>query len=97
MWKKIVLGQKNYSNFELTETYKKIIKKHISNSYNLEDERFPLSICATCRLVLHQHDKNDCKRPLSKMPNHESILLPKTTRINNVSTEGYSTCNCSYA
>lgn len=92
--KKICLGQKKYSNFRLTETHEDLIKKLISDTYNLKDERFPLSICALCRIVLVQHGNKNCKRPLPKMPNYENILLPKATRMNSESTVGHSICNC---
>lgn len=60
----------------------KLIKKHLTTTFNLADERFPISICGTCRITLQEREKNIHLRPLD-MPNYEDIQLPRNTRAHN--------------
>lgn len=39
--KKIVLGQKSYSNFQLTETHQKLIEKHLKKTITWKMKGFP--------------------------------------------------------
>ena len=84
--KKLVIGKKNISNFRLTENREKLIKKLLKKKYDLNDSRFPTSICTTCRLTLSERERNNNRRPLQAMQNYEDIILPKSTRSSNKST-----------
>ena len=89
--KKLILGKKKISNFRLTENHVKLIGKLLGKKYDLNDCRFPTSICTTCRLTLSERAKNNGSRPLQAMPNYENIILPKSTRSSSASGE---VCNC---
>lgn len=89
---KLSLRKKKISNFRLTENHVKLINKFLKTKYNLNDSRFPTSICTTCRLALSERAKKNCSRPLPVLPNYEDIILPKSTRSSNPSIE--EPCNC---
>ncbi|CAH1104522.1 unnamed protein product [Psylliodes chrysocephalus] len=80
--RKIVLGVKTEAHFRINENVEKLIKKHLTTTFNLADERFPTSICGTCRIDLQKREKNIQSRLLD-MPNYEDIQLRRNTRVHN--------------
>ena len=75
---KIVLGQKKIWFFKINSTIEKLIQQLLKNEkFNLNDSKYPLSICNTCRNILYEHAKNICVRPLPTMPKYENIILSR--------------------
>lgn len=87
---KIIVGKKELNHFNITETNYKLIIDLIDKSYDLSNERYPLSICSSCRKTLSEHNKGVKNRTIQKMPNYADIILPKVTRSErNVDCECY--------
>ena len=86
--KKISFGKIDPNKFLINKKTENLIKKFIKNDFNIEDSKFPLSICRTCYLTLLDCEKGLDNRPLQDFPNYEDILLPKETRFFK------NTCNC---
>ena len=62
------------------------IKEFLDSDYCLENEVYPLSVCASCRNKLSKKAKGENVN-LPSLPNYSNIVLPKDTRIKNE-------CNC---
>lgn len=86
--RKIVFGKRKPESFLLTEKLQNLVKNFVNTNYDISDQRFPISICNTCRLALLDREKNNFKRHLQQMPNYEDLHLRKETRVNRDS------CNC---
>lgn len=78
--KKIHFGKTSAKKFLITTKIEGFIKKFININYDIQNEKFPLSICRTCYLTMHDADKNIFKRPIQNMPDYASLILPKSTR-----------------
>lgn len=65
-----------------------LIKKFVSEDYDLNNEKYPLSICRTCYLTLLDHEKKIYKRQIQIMPKYSDIIIQKETR--SVKND----CNC---
>ena len=58
-----------------------LIKKHQNIEFDIEDPRYPVSICPRCKVALQKKEKGqDVYMP--NMPNFEVIRLPASTRSN---------------
>lgn len=79
--KKIHFGKTSAKKYLITTKIEGFIKKFININYDIQNEKFPLSICRTCYLTMHDADKNIFKRPIQNMPDYASLILPKSTRI----------------
>lgn len=84
--KKIIFQSKPDHHFLLSEKHTDLIKKHINDQFDISNEKFPKSVCSTCRLTLNEYEKGIFKRPLPTMPNYEDLNLAKETRT--------MICNC---
>ncbi|KAJ8683890.1 hypothetical protein QAD02_019682 [Eretmocerus hayati] len=84
--KKIVLGKMRAAT-RISGAHETLIRKLISDDFNLLDSKFPLSICTTCRLTIIEHSQNRTSRPLPQMPNYQDMIFLATR-----SNDG--TCNC---
>ena len=79
--RKIVFQNKPSNHFLLNENHAALVKKYISDQFDVSNEKFPKSICISCRLTINELEKHgSSKRPLPTMPNYEDIKLSKTTR-----------------
>lgn len=87
--RKIIRGSKPLVQYSINEKQNVLIKKFVNAQFDLQDLRYPQSICETCRKVLNEYEKGNTNRALPKMPNYNDILLPKQTR----STK-CEECNC---
>lgn len=85
---KIVFGKTQPEKFLINGNIEMLIKKFVSKDFDLNDDRFPLSICGSCRLTVLEFEKEIYKRQLQTMPNYHDLILSKNTR----SKEGV--CNC---
>lgn len=85
---KISFGNKTFEHFRITKKNENLIKTLLNPDFNLNDSKFPLSICVTCCITLSEHEKENFKRPLPTMPNYADMHLPKATRFHG------DTCNC---
>ena len=86
--KKIVFGKIKSSYFQISEKIAILIRKHINNNFNVDDDHYPTAICLTCRTSLYEREKGNFNRPMLDMPNFKTIILPKTTRNKD------DICNC---
>lgn len=86
--KKIVLGKKSASFYRINTKFTELIQLHVNIQFKINDSKYPLSICNTCRNTLHEHEKKNFTRPLPKMPNYADMVLLKDTR------NKISECNC---
>ena len=86
--KNISFGKNTKERFGINETYESLIKKYLNEDFTLNDSKFPVSICTTCRLTLCDQEKQIFKRPLQIMPRYKEMTLPASTRAN----ENF--CNC---
>ena len=91
---KIIVGKQKLNYFYAGVKYEGLIKKFLDKKYNLADERYPVSICGTCRLILNEHESGNVKRTLPKMPKYECILLRKNTRHSLDENSGEFVCEC---
>ncbi len=64
-----------------------LIKENINQDYIAEDEHFPEGICVTIRLYLTKKLGQASQISKPTMPNHQDIILSKTTR-------QQDNCNC---
>ena len=55
--------------------------------FDLNDERYPVSIYRSCYLTLLDIEKEIFNRQVPTMPNYKEIVVAKETRLNNA-------CNC---
>lgn len=78
--KNIKFGKFKPEYFQIKSELSELIKKHVNPNYSISDERFPISICVTCRLVLSERKRNILNRSLPIMPNYAEIYLSKKTR-----------------
>lgn len=85
---KIVFGNIKPQKFFINSNTNDLIKKHINKDFNLNDLKYPVSICRTCYLTLRDLKDGNSKRPLQSMPNYSDIVLPVNTRASK------DTCNC---
>lgn len=90
---KISIGKKTLNYFGITKNCEKLIQKLCNKNFKLDDPRFPVSICTTCRITLQEHEKGKFARPIQQIPNYESILLPAETR-SSISCYNSVICNC---
>ena len=67
---KLIFRNKNSDNFLISNKTKDLIKKYLNENFSLAEEKYPISICVTCRLNLFEHEKGINKRPLPIMPNY---------------------------
>lgn len=86
---KITVGKKKLNHFNITETNYKLIRDLTDESYDLHNERYPLSICSSCRKTLSEHNQGVKNRTIRNMPNYADIVLPKVTR-----SESNLDCEC---
>lgn len=86
--RKIVFGKTNPGKFLITSKIEGWIQTYINANYNIENEKYPLAICRTCYLTLYDVEKKIFKRPIPKMPDYASLVLPKGTR------KSSDDCNC---
>lgn len=85
---KISFGKKKPNKFLINEKYETLIKKFINKDYDLNNEKYPLSICRTCYHTLFDASNNIFTRPFPDMPDYNSLVLPKSTRTS------MDSCNC---
>lgn len=85
---KIVFGGRLQSRFAICEKIEELIKKFSNSEFNIRDERYPTSICFTCKVTLYDRQKGNLSRFLPKMPNFKDIILLKETRTSR------SECKC---
>lgn len=89
---KINQGNSKIERFIINDNKELLIKKFLNRSFNKSDERYPCSICITCKLTLEEHEKGIEKRQLPKMKNYEDIVLRRNTR--STDQEENLDCNC---
>lgn len=77
---KIVLNGKKINSFNVTAKNEELIKKYVNSQYSTQIEKFPSSICNTCRITLIEREQNIVKRSLPSMPNYADLQLRKNTR-----------------
>lgn len=63
----------------ITDTLAKDIKLVLNESFNLEDDHFPLSLCINCKVAISNYKKKGNGK-IPKMPNFQEMILPKKTR-----------------
>ncbi|GLV33197.1 hypothetical protein CBL_03853, partial [Carabus blaptoides fortunei] len=73
--KKIVFGNRQRSEFSITENLAGLLKKHINDQFDASNSKFPISICSTCRKTIMEREKGNAKRPLPTMPNYEDMKM----------------------
>jgi hypothetical protein len=66
--------------FEINPEIGTLIKLHVNSEFNVQDPKFPLSACGTCRLTLNEERRIGTRRPMPVMPNYRVLVLPKITR-----------------
>ena len=86
--KKIVFGKKNPNEFLINANSENLIKKFINSDFNINNSKFPLSICKTCHVTMLDYEKGVYKRPIQDFPNYVDLVLSKETR------SMKNTCNC---
>jgi hypothetical protein len=74
--------------FEIIPEMVTLIKLHVNSEFNVQDPKYPLSACSTCRLTLNEKKRIGTQRPMPVMPNYRDLALPKITR------SGSHLCNC---
>lgn len=79
---KMVFGTNFRSKFAISTNLCTLIKKHVNEGFDLLNDKFPTSICSSCRFTITEHEKNNKKRPLPNMPNYEDINVGKETICN---------------
>ena len=83
---KISPGKNKLDYFKITSRILVHIKEFLDSDYCLENEVYPLSVCASCRNKLSKKAEGENVN-LPSLPNYSSIVLPKDTRVKNE-------CNC---
>lgn len=73
---KIVLGNKQYNFFKISDKIAALIREFISPGFSTVDPVYPSSICVTCRLCLSEYKKSgsNSKQELPKMPNYRILI-----------------------
>ena len=66
--KKIVFGKHKPNDFHITEKIANLIKKHINNNFNVDDDHYPTALCSTCRTSLYEREKGNFNRPILDKP-----------------------------
>ena len=80
---KIVFKNKKPSFYHINDAIKNHIVSLVYTNFSLDNPKFPMSICITCRLTLAEHSKKIYNRPLPTFTkNFEKIILRKSTRSN---------------
>lgn len=72
--KKIIFGAGKREKFQLNKKLCGFVKKFITKSYSMHDERCPLGICSTGQTILYEHEKEIPLRSLPVIFNYEEIL-----------------------
>lgn len=62
--------RKKANTFFISNKVEGLIKRFINNSFDINNAKFPKSICGTYRLTLNESDKGIIKRPLSPIPSY---------------------------
>lgn len=66
--------------YKISERHEGLIKRFLNKDFSLSDNKYPISICSSCRLTLDEYANENFTRVLPSMPNYEDILLRKNTR-----------------
>lgn len=77
---KIVFGSKKPNTFFISNKVEGLVKRFINKNFDINNAKFPKSICVTCRLTLNERDKGIVKRPLPPMPSYTDFNVSKETR-----------------
>lgn len=75
--RKIVYGKIKPEKFLISQSLENLIKKFISKDFDLNDEKYPSSICRSCYLALLDFEKEIFNRQLPNMPNYGELILGK--------------------
>lgn len=78
--KKIVFGSNPKSKFVISAAMENRIKEFSNDRFDLQDPRFPKSICISCKLAINKRSQGNTSRFLPEMPNFLEIQLLKETR-----------------
>lgn len=75
---KIYFKQKSPDHYLISASIESQIKKLVNQRFSVNNEKFPKSICATCRITLSEHTRKIFIRPLPVMPDEfHKITLKK--------------------
>lgn len=97
--RKINLGKQNINVFQITPALEDLIKTYSNEKYEKNNEKYPLSICGTCRLALLSCDKMEKEKSTEEnvevksmqlkwtMPNYIDLELLRKTR-------AHKQCDC---
>ena len=87
---KIKFGKSKPCKFLITPRIEQLLKTFSNPKFNLNNLKFPTSICGTCRKILCEYEKNIKTRLLLPMPNFEKQkIVTQSTR----NTE-FGVCHC---
>lgn len=87
--KKIIFGKVDKpSSFLINDHIETLIEKFLLADFDVSNDKFPVSVCKTCRITLLDAEKGIFNRPFQNMPNYKDLVLPRDTRV------GKYTCNC---
>ena len=75
-----MFGNIDTKKFLINQKMESLIREHISNEFNVNDEIYPVAICRSYYLTLIDAEKGIFKRPIQKIPNYRDIILPENTR-----------------
>ena len=90
--RKIILGTKKIYFFQISDKMKDLIKDLTNKNFELDDPKYPTSICTTCRLTFTEYSRNNYSRPLPKMPMYELMILP--IKPLSISVNNSDKCDC---
>ena len=71
----------------INEKHRQIIDEHVITGYNDDDDRLPLALCCTCRLVLDRYGRNDFSKDLAVF-DHSKLSSPR------MATRNSQSCDC---